>query len=885
MNSNHLMAYNSMTTWPELAHQFDIKTMKQYHNYNTNTNNTTTNNNNSSNTSDPYSLYPSNSFRTSKNSYQSNNVVNYQYDNNNNNKLEQYTKFDTIISDKLLKSNSYRKNNFKNLPMNQSVSNLTPSKFINYDQMMNDKQIDGERKLSSHSNDINSPKDLRLRKQSRLNSNPIRYNKHKLKQSCLKKENNKNTIEFSTIHNNLYSNINSSVSNCKIPSDIHLRNHFDYKSLSLSNSSSPSNNNDNSGNHVFNSTYNSLLSNPYMKQQPYPIFPLNNNTTEMISDHLINSANSQNNHFNQILSQTQLSSQFHQYWLQMINTPILSSGATTSTTTTTSTTPSFTMTTQDITPLQMTQSLTPSKMLPLNFISNELQTLSSLFYQTIKQLQMNHNLPVNISLLNHIYTTIYNENITSLHNQNHTTTTTNTTSSSSTTTTNTIVSSDNTYQMNRNHEHNGSDQQIGINQLKLKNKSIKLNKLSPSMKNNVNLHVTEHHNDPNNNKRRKYSNKEEDNPNDGKIMNGNNQLKVDVTNCYDNDDGDDVDDDDEDDDNNDDDDDVIVDDEEIILDPKQNPENIPMNIFKCNLCNKYFVTAHGLEVHVRRAHNNGKRPFECQLCQKTFGHATSLYQHESVHCQDRQFQCSQCGKTFKRSSTLSTHLLIHSDTRPYPCQYCGKRFHQKSDMKKHTYTHTGEKPYICLQCGKAFSQSSNLITHSRKHTGFKPFSCFHCLRAFQRKVDLRRHIETQHGTIDLYKKNYTLDNADNRKQSSLLHYDNKITLNSSSSSSLSPLPNILSSPKSIQLHNYSNSSDLMDSFHHFNGLDLSTTTNTTNNTTTNNNGTDNDNNNDYHDCDTINPKNYTLSSPNNIHGNNDEKLLPYSVENLLSSLT
>ncbi|XP_018649920.1 zinc-finger domain containing protein [Schistosoma mansoni] len=512
--------------------------------------------------------------------------------------------------------------------MNQSVSNLTPSKFINYDQMMNDKQIDGERKLSSHSNDINSPKDLRLRKQSRLNSNPIRYNKHKLKQSCLKKENNKNTIEFSTIHNNLYSNINSSVSNCKIPSDIHLRNHFDYKSLSLSNSSSPSNNNDNSGNHVFNSTYNSLLSNPYMKQQPYPIFPLNNNTTEMISDHLINSANSQNNHFNQILSQTQLSSQFHQYWLQMINTPILSSGATTSTTTTTSTTPSFTMTTQDITPLQMTQSLTPSKMLPLNFISNELQTLSSLFYQTIKQLQMNHNLP--------------------------------------------------------------------------------------------------------------------------------------------------------------------------------NPENIPMNIFKCNLCNKYFVTAHGLEVHVRRAHNNGKRPFECQLCQKTFGHATSLYQHESVHCQDRQFQCSQCGKTFKRSSTLSTHLLIHSDTRPYPCQYCGKRFHQKSDMKKHTYTHTGEKPYICLQCGKAFSQSSNLITHSRKHTGFKPFSCFHCLRAFQRKVDLRRHIETQH------------DNADNRKQSSLLHYDNKITLNSSSSSSLSPLPNILSSPKSIQLHNYSNSSDLMDSFHHFN---------------------------------------------------------------------
>ncbi|KAF8569816.1 hypothetical protein P879_02148 [Paragonimus westermani] len=167
------------------------------------------------------------------------------------------------------------------------------------------------------------------------------------------------------------------------------------------------------------------------------------------------------------------------------------------------------------------------------------------------------------------------------------------------------------------------------------------------------------------------------------------------------------------------------------------------NTFKCDVCNKYFATSHGLEVHVRRSHN-GKRSFECQLCQKSFGHAMSLYQHEIIHCPERHFRCPECGKTFKRSSTLSTHLLIHSDTRPYPCQYCGKRFHQKSDMKKHTYTHTGEKPYICLQCGKAFSQSSNLITHSRKHTGFKPFSCLHCMRAFQRKVDLRRHMETQH---------------------------------------------------------------------------------------------------------------------------------------------
>ncbi|XP_063430019.1 zinc finger protein Gfi-1-like [Mytilus trossulus] len=165
--------------------------------------------------------------------------------------------------------------------------------------------------------------------------------------------------------------------------------------------------------------------------------------------------------------------------------------------------------------------------------------------------------------------------------------------------------------------------------------------------------------------------------------------------------------------------------------------------YQCSKCTKPFSTPHGLEVHVRRAHS-GSRPFVCEICNKTFGHAISLDQHRVVHNQERVFECRQCGKCFKRSSTLSTHLLIHSDTRPYPCPYCGKRFHQKSDMKKHTYIHTGEKPHKCLQCGKAFSQSSNLITHSRKHTGFKPFSCDKCGRSFQRKVDLRRHVETQH---------------------------------------------------------------------------------------------------------------------------------------------
>ncbi|KAI4465813.1 zinc finger and scan domain-containing [Holotrichia oblita] len=120
------------------------------------------------------------------------------------------------------------------------------------------------------------------------------------------------------------------------------------------------------------------------------------------------------------------------------------------------------------------------------------------------------------------------------------------------------------------------------------------------------------------------------------------------------------------------------------------PGMMPLgDVYSCIKCEKMFSTPHGLEVHARRSHN-GKRPFACELCNKTFGHEISLSQHRAVHNVEKVFECKQCGKSFKRSSTLSTHLLIHSDTRPYPCQFCGKRFHQKSDMKKHTYIHTGK---------------------------------------------------------------------------------------------------------------------------------------------------------------------------------------------------
>ena len=50
------------------------------------------------------------------------------------------------------------------------------------------------------------------------------------------------------------------------------------------------------------------------------------------------------------------------------------------------------------------------------------------------------------------------------------------------------------------------------------------------------------------------------------------------------------------------------------------------DVYSCLKCEKIFSTPHGLEVHARRSHN-GKRPYACELCNKTFGHEISLSQH------------------------------------------------------------------------------------------------------------------------------------------------------------------------------------------------------------------------------------------------------------------
>lgn len=66
-----------------------------------------------------------------------------------------------------------------------------------------------------------------------------------------------------------------------------------------------------------------------------------------------------------------------------------------------------------------------------------------------------------------------------------------------------------------------------------------------------------------------------------------------------------------------------------------------------------------------------------------------LYRYEIVSTlfffftEKRPYNCEICNKSFKRLDQVGAHKVIHSEDKPYKCKLCGKGFAHRNVYKNH----------------------------------------------------------------------------------------------------------------------------------------------------------------------------------------------------------
>ncbi|XP_044736714.1 zinc finger protein 271-like [Chrysoperla carnea] len=135
----------------------------------------------------------------------------------------------------------------------------------------------------------------------------------------------------------------------------------------------------------------------------------------------------------------------------------------------------------------------------------------------------------------------------------------------------------------------------------------------------------------------------------------------------------------------------------------------------------------------KRIHS-GRKPFTCDVCEKTFAWEVSLLHHKLTH--NGKTQYSSCNvKPVEQISSVE-HKRIHNAEKSYFCDVCNDKFDQENSLIAHQRLHSGEKEkrHTCNVCNKPFAYKWLLLQH-KQHTHL----CDVCDKEFVFKNSLIEH--------------------------------------------------------------------------------------------------------------------------------------------------
>ena len=164
-------------------------------------------------------------------------------------------------------------------------------------------------------------------------------------------------------------------------------------------------------------------------------------------------------------------------------------------------------------------------------------------------------------------------------------------------------------------------------------------------------------------------------------------------------------------------------------------------LFKCNDCNKMFVTEKNLVEH--RSKHTGEKPYSCTHCSKKFVSAKFFKRHVLKHEIVTKNFMKNCDETFT-SKTVEETQNVSTENKLDLVSTCGKHFDQTKDSEGPVEIQLGgggEKPYICNQCDNQYPDVQSFYRHINRHiSSLKRYTCENCHRTFKYKSRYEDHI-------------------------------------------------------------------------------------------------------------------------------------------------
>ncbi|KAM9806646.1 zinc finger protein 1035 [Syngnathus typhle] len=139
----------------------------------------------------------------------------------------------------------------------------------------------------------------------------------------------------------------------------------------------------------------------------------------------------------------------------------------------------------------------------------------------------------------------------------------------------------------------------------------------------------------------------------------------------------------------------------------------------CSNCAMQFASKSLLLEHQNKVHLK-ETPFKCKYCAKYFANIHSLKRHKlNLHEKSKQskLKCPHCSSQFDKAEDLSLHMRMHAEHQvgQHRCDMCYKSFTHASQLLRHQESHVGQIVYECTECDKAFAFPHLLEEHQRTH--------------------------------------------------------------------------------------------------------------------------------------------------------------------------